>query len=131
MSFDIFKDIISSIYTKSGNVFEIDPVEAERVYNPWIVNMAMSMHDDTLYVANIVNQFHMLPKRMQYDFYYSAITPGKRYSKWVKPEKIDNLDLVKKAFNYSDAKARQALKVLTQDQIKKLKELENVGIIPK
>jgi hypothetical protein len=44
------------------------------------------------------------------------------FAKWAKAEKNDDLECVKLAYGLSDSKAREALKLLSEEQIQKLKE---------
>jgi hypothetical protein len=118
---DLFKDVINGILRNNREVFN-DP-EAERVYTPFLVNRALSYHQDSLYYANQLNQLHHLDKRPQIDFYLNTIRSHRRdWVKWVKPLKEEDLQAVKMYFGYSTAKAIEAMKLLTDEQITTIKE---------
>ena len=47
----------------------------------------------------------------------NIIRKRNRFSKWSKADNINNIQAVKEYFGYSDSKAKQALSILTEDQI--------------
>lgn len=49
------------------------------------------------------------------------------FAKWIKPEKSDDLECIKQVFGLSDRKAREALRLLSNEQIQKLKEQTDTG----
>ena len=50
-----------------------------------------------------------------------------RYAPWLKASKIDNLELVKEYFGYSDQKAKDALKILSDDDLEYIQDKLNKG----
>jgi hypothetical protein len=64
---------------------------------------------------------------MQYDYYLYGLSKNKRFSKWIKPEESDNLSIIKEYYGYSDKKAREVLLILSENQIKILKNKLNKG----
>ncbi len=78
--------------------------------------------------ANEMNRRHFLDKKLQNDFLLNTIRSQKRpFAKWIKVEKNDDLECIKQIFNFSDSKAREARRLLTQDQIQELKEKTDIG----
>jgi hypothetical protein len=77
--------------------------------------------------ANEMNMNHGLPSKLQYDFLLNSVRKRKRFSPWIKKEKIQDLDAVKSYYGYSNEKAQQALKILTKDQINYIKSKLDVG----
>jgi len=123
-----FFDFITSINdgSKGKNLFA-DPTVEEKAYVPFMVNRGLSLFNDTILLANEMNRRAVLPAQAQYDFLRLTVRPRKRFSKWFKKEDPDDLDTVKKAYNYSNEKAREALKILTSDQIKSIRMTLNPG----
>jgi len=114
-------DIINTItFTKKLK----DPeTPVENVYVPFIINKGLSLYVDTIFHANDMNMNSHLSKRMQYDYLMNSIVKKKRYSKWPKKATEDeNLELVKQYFGYNDQKAKQALRLLNEQQIKEIKQ---------
>lgn len=101
--------------------------ETEKGYAPFMVNRSLSYFPDTVALANIMNQYHHLDKKMQYHFLLNIVRKRKRFSKWVKPEVENELGVVKEYYGYSNEKARQALSLLSPSQIQQLKEKVNKG----
>jgi hypothetical protein len=95
---------------------------AEKGYNSFMVNRGLSYFADTVVIANEMNRHHHLDARMAYDFLINIVRKRKRFSKWIKPETVSDVEVVKEYYGYSNEKARQALSLLTSDQINELKK---------
>ena len=77
-----------------------------------------------------MNRRHHLDKKLQNDFLLNTIRSQKRtFAKWVKREKSEDIECVKLVYGFSNSKAREALRLLSNEQIQQLKEqTEIVGI---
>ena len=95
---------------------------AEREYNPFIINRGLSFFKDTILYANEMNRYHHLDNRVQFDFFINIIRKKKRWSKWIKSSDIDNLELIKEYYGYSNEKAKSALSLMSNEQIEQLKQ---------
>ena len=82
---------------------------------------------DTLAFANEMNRYPNLDKRLQYSFFLNTVRPKKRFSPWGKKEKVKDLEIVKQYYGYSNEKAKQALRILSPDQLNYIKEKLNRG----
>ena len=113
-------DFVNAIhYTKENLIVD---EWSEKQYNPFIVNKSLSFGADTVIPANEMNSRPHVEKRLQFDFLSSTIRPRKRFNEWVKAEKIEELEIIKKYYSYNTEKALQALKILSSEQIQVLKE---------
>ena len=112
-------DFIKAI-NESKNVMKNDPF-AEKDYIPFLVNRGLSFFQDTILQVNEMNRNHFLDNKLQFDYLINNIRPRKRWSKWLKPDKIDNLELVKLYFGFGNEKAKDALEVLTNEDIEEIK----------
>jgi 5-carboxymethyl-2-hydroxymuconate isomerase len=75
-----------------------------------------------------MNRCHFIDNKLQNDFLLHTIRSRKRpFAKWVKAEKSDDIELVKLVYNLSDSKAREALRLLSEDDMKLLKEKFDIG----
>ena len=102
---------------------------SEKQYIPYIVNRGLSFGADTVIPANEMNSRPHLDRKLQFDFLINTIRPRKRYNKWVKADKVEAIELVKTYYGYSIEKARQALSILTSEQLDHLKQkLEKGGL---
>ena len=95
---------------------------SEKQYNPYLINRALSFGHDTIIPANEMNCRAHLDNRLQNTFFINIVQPRKRYNKWLKPEKLENLELVQQYYGYSIKKARHVLALLNDSQIKTIKE---------
>ena len=120
------KDWLNSINQTKKNLTEEDP-SLEKNYAPYIVNRIYSGHLDSIMFANEMNQYHFLPKKMQYDFFLNTLRPKKRFSPWLRKDEIKDLDMVKRYYGYSNEKAKQALKILTTEQLNFIKSKFETG----
>ena len=120
------KDWLNSINSNKDNLIEEDP-EAISSYPPYIVNRCLSGHLDTVLFANEMNKYSNIDKDMQYSFFLYTLRKRKRFSPWLKKEQMDNLDLVKKHYGYSNEKAKVAVSLLTKTQLELIRNKHDRG----
>jgi hypothetical protein len=77
--------------------------------------------------ANEMNRYNFLDKDMQYSFYLNSLRKKKRFSPWLRKDKVTDLESVKQYYGYSNEKASQALKILTKEQINFIKQRLDIG----
>jgi hypothetical protein len=119
-----FEYINAINYTKKDIM--VDDI-AEKEYNAFLVNRTLSYFPDTILYANEMNTKHHIDSRLQFDFFINIIKKRKRFSKWAKPIEIENLQLIKEYYGYSNEKAKSALSLMSNEQIDKLKQRINKG----
>ena len=95
---------------------------AEKEYNPFIINRGLSFFRDTILYANEMNRYHHLDHRLQFDFFINIIKRKKRWSKWIKPQEVANLELIKEYYGYSNEKAKSVLPLFNDEHIETLKQ---------
>lgn len=123
-------DFIEAISHTKKDLFEDATVE--KVYSPFLTNRGLSFFSDTILYANEMNLRSTLDKRPQFTYLLNSIRPRKRYSKWFKKEKTERLDIVSEYFGYSTSKAKDIIRILTDEQIKSIKkQLEKGGTTTK
>jgi hypothetical protein len=121
------KDWIDSLSFNKNNLTEEDPTIIKD-YPPYIINRCLSGHIDCIMFANEMNMKHYLPKDMQYSFYLNSLRKKKRFSPWIRKDKVKDLECVKQYYGYSNEKASQALKILNKEQLEFIKKrLEKGG----
>jgi len=121
------KDYLNSINYTKKSVMESDDPAWEKKYPAYIVNKCMSHHMDTVMYANEMNMCQHLDSKLQYDFFINIVRSRKRFSPWDKKQKMNDLEVVKQYYGYSNEKARQALNILTPDQLNFIKNKLNKG----
>jgi hypothetical protein len=124
-------DFVASINSTKKNLMkgtENDKL-AEKTYNAFITNKAQSYFADTIQLANMMNVHHGLDNKLQYSFLINIVRPSKRFSKWVKKDKDSDLELVMSYYGYNRQKAKAAIKLLSPDQMKTIKnKLDKGGV---
>ena len=112
-------DYLNAINTTKKDIM-VDDV-AEKAYASFMVNRGLSDFPDTMLFANEMNVNHHIDHRLQFDFFINIIKKKKRFSKWAKPINIENLELIKEYYGYSNEKAKSVLSLLNGEQINELK----------
>jgi hypothetical protein len=116
------KDWLNSI-----NFTKEDLKEDIKEYSPFIINRCLSGHIDCVMYTNEMNIHHQLDKDMQYSFYLNSIRKRKRFSPWLRKDKVKDLECVKQYYGYSNEKASQALKILNKEQLNFIKRRLEIG----
>lgn len=120
------KDWLNSINFTKENLLEQNPALVKE-YPPFIINKCLSGFVDTILFSNEMNMNHHLDNDMQYSFYLNSLRKKKRFSPWLRKDKIKDLDYVKRYYGYSNEKAQQALKILTKEQLNFIKSKFETG----
>jgi hypothetical protein len=121
-------DYVNLILQKKKEDEELDYKE----YAPFIVNRALSYHIDCVLYANEMNLHPNIDKEMQYQYLLNTIRPMKRkYQPWQKSEIDKDIECVKTYFGYSNEKAKDALRILNDEQIAEIKAKTNKGGVAK
>jgi len=118
-------DYLNSINDHKRDIMEDDI--AEKQYVPFVVNRSLSYFPDTAQLANVMNRYHHIDNKLQYHFLINIIRKRKRFSKWIKPETESDIEAIKEYYGYSNEKARQALTLLSPEQIKIIKQKVSKG----
>ena len=120
------KDWLNSINFNKRNLIEEDP-SIIKDYAPYIINRCLSGNLDCIMFANEMNKYSFLDKDMQYSFYLNTLRKKKRFSPWLRKDKVTDLEIIKQYYGYSNEKASQALKILTPEQISYIKQRLDTG----
>ena len=116
------KDWLNSInFNKEDLTYDI------KTYPPYVINRCLSGFIDTIMYANEMNRYHNLDKDMQYSFYLNSVRKRKRFSPWLRKDKVTDLECVKQYYGYSNEKAYQALKILDKKQLNFIKQRLETG----
>lgn len=119
-------DFLTSINSSKENLVEKEPL-CEKEYIPFVVNKCLSYFPDTIFYANQINIRSGLDKKMQYDYLRLSVSKRKRFSKWFKEEKNDNIKLIQEYYGYSYRRAKEVLECLTDDNIRTIKDSLKTG----
>jgi hypothetical protein len=124
-------DYVNSINISKENMMrgtENDEL-AEKGYEPFLANRSLSYFEDTIGMANEMNFRSYLDKKLQYEFLLNTIRKRKRFSKWIKADKNDQIEVIQEYYGYSRRKAEESLTILSNDQINEItNKLEKGGL---
>ena len=119
-------DFLNSINQTKVNIMDEDAL-TEKEYPPFVVNRTLSYFLDTIMYANEINTHHHADNKLQFDYLLNSIRSKRRFSRWLKPDENKNLDVIKEHYGYSNQKAKDALNILTEDQLSLLNERMEKG----
>lgn len=124
---DIFKEVVPAILQTKEHVITS---ENEADYVPFIVNKAISFHRDCVLYANEMNKLPNTDKLLQFHYLLNSVRGYRRpFQKWMKRETIEDLEAVKEYYKISSEKAKDALSILSEDQISFIrKRLDKGGL---
>ena len=115
-------EFVNAINGNKENLFETKGY-ADSDYNPFIVNRQFSYFPDTIFIANEANRLNNTPSRSLFDFYRFMVDPRKRYAKWGKPVKHENIEILMKTYDISLNKALDIVELFSKEELKKLSEI--------
>ena len=119
-------DYVNQILQGKKQLIVDDVTESE--YVPFLVNRSLSYQIDCVSYANEMNRRSFIDKKLQNDFLLNTIRSKKRpFVKWAKSDKSEDIQCIKTVYGFSDTKALEALRLLTDEQIKELKEKTGIG----
>ena len=101
--------------------------ENEKDYLPFITNRMLGYFQDTVLLANVMNQYHFLDKPLQFSFLINTVRKRKRFTKAIKADEISDIDVIKEYYGYSNEKARQVFSLFDSEQLTILREKVNKG----
>ncbi len=109
---------LKAINESKENLLDTPDSTWTKKYPPFIINRCLSMFYDTIMHSNEMNGLHFLPKRMQFHYFINSIRKKRRFGgKWLSQKKVKDLEVIKEYYGYSNQKAKQALNLLSDDQI--------------
>ena len=121
------KDYLNAINHTKEKLMDTEDEEWERKYPPFIVNKCLSGFQDTIMLVNEINCTPNVDKKLQFDFLINSLRSRKRFAPWMKAKKLKNLEYVKEYYGYNNEKAKVALDILSNEQVKTIKDSLNKG----
>ena len=119
-------DFIKSVSNTKQDMLKDGP-EMAKYYAAFIINRGLGYFPDTVLIANDMNMYPDIPVESQYYYYMGAIRKGKRFSKWHKPQKDADIELIQKIYNVRLEVAKQYHKLISDADMAKLHELSDTG----
>jgi len=116
------KEYLNAINHTKKNVMASEDTMWVKKYPAFIVNKMLSAFSDTIMLVNEMNRNHFIDKDMQFQFLLNSIRAKKRFSPFLRANKLKDIECVKEYYGYSNDKAKSALDILTKDEINLIKE---------
>ena len=121
------KEYLKAINTSKERLMDSEDEQWEKKYPPYIVNKCLAPFQDTIFLVNEMNMNHQIDKKLQFDFLLNTLRTRNRYTPWLKAKKEKYLEYVKEYYGYSNEKAKSALNILNDEQIKTIMNSLNKG----
>jgi len=118
-------DFVKSVSYDKKDIM-VDDIE-EKAYQPFLINKALSYHQDAVFLVNEMNTRHSTGHRLQYCFFINTLRKRQRFSKWHKPFESKKVETVKSAFGVSSQRAKEYLELLSDKQYRDLKDSMKIG----
>ena len=116
------KEYLKAINTSKEKLMDGEDEMWEKKYPAFIINKCVAPFQDTIFLVNEINMNHHTDKKLQFDFLINSLRPRKRFTPWLRATKLENLEYVKEFYGYSNAKAKAALDILSEEQISAIKK---------
>ena len=113
-------DYLNAINVNKEPLLDESETYSKQSYPPFVVTRCLSYFPDTLFAANEVNIRPHMDSKMHFDFLRGAVRPRKRFSKWLKREEDERVVALVEYYGFSSRKAREALTVLSEEQISEI-----------
>lgn len=109
-------DYVNAITLTKDQRLADSPV-IDTVYEPYVVNRALSYFHECVLAANLMNEKSHLPKHLQFLFLLGVLRPRKRFSKWFKHKIADDSRVVAEYYECSLRHAINITSLHTTEQL--------------
>ena len=93
-------------------------IRESKDYKPFFINRSLSYYPDLIFHANMMNENPMIEVKAHYDFLHQIVEKKSRKKQyWIKVKKLEDLEIVKEYYNYSNKRALESLNILTEADI--------------
>ena len=121
-------DFLNEINYGKNNLMADDiDHQVEKKYLPFIVNKGLSYTMDTVLHANEMNIRPNTEKKLQFEYLINTIRRNKRFPKWIKLEENETIKLIMEYYGYNVHRAKEALPLLSTEDLNQIKEKLDKG----
>lgn len=117
MDWELLKDVSE----KKENIIKRDP-ERIKDWNPYAVNMVLSLHKDAILFVNEVNCRPKITPMQHYKYLFYALPKARRFAKKAKPKRMEKLEVIRAYYDYNMTRALEVVDLLSDDDIKVMKQ---------
>lgn len=122
-------DTINALSSTRPLTFE-ELHERNYPYEPFMVNRAFSLSEDAVRAAALMNERPHLDKDMQATFYIHTLRPRRRFEKWPKGLKNDEVEILAEYYGMSLREAKLHANLHTKEQYAVMREVLEQGARP-
>lgn len=120
-------DFLTAINYSKETLLDDENNLNEKDYTPYVVNRCLSYFPDTILQSNQMNALPSIQKKMHFDYLRLSVRQRKRFSKWLKDEENEVIAMLKQVYNYSHKTAKEVVPLLSENDIKVLRDLTFIG----
>ena len=117
-------DYINSVTRNKKNMIRGTDNEelAEKGYNAFLTNKALSFHVDTILYANEMNKRAHIDSRMQYEYYLESVRSMSRGFFWPKKEANEDLEIIASYCKVNLERAKEIYRIIGKDGVDDIKK---------
>lgn len=114
-----YLNLINKAVTDPGIIVD------DKIYNQFLINRGLSLHIDTIAIANEMNKYGCVSNQMHFDFLRNVVSPRTRFAKWPKPQTSGKAYTISQYYGISQKKAYDYIGIISDDQVELMeKELK-------
>ena len=115
-------DFLNAINYKKNDIIRDDP-QSVKEYEPYRINKFLSQNVDSILYVNEMNSRPHCDVELQFDYFINSLRERKRKAqKWHVSESFNDIEVVKEYYGYSDAKAKIALSIISDNELEYIKQ---------
>jgi hypothetical protein len=106
----------------------------EHKYSQWRTNIALSNFSDTISQANDMNTNYHISDKLHYEYFYYSVRKRNRWASAAdkvaqkkQEQEQELLSLIQHYYKYNIERAKEALKILSKDQIDIIRKKQEKG----
>jgi hypothetical protein len=103
--------------SRTKNQAVLNEPQFSKDYVPFIINRALSYHEDAVIAANWMNERPWLDAALQFQFLLNRLAARKRFSKWIKTTVPNDVRDVAEYYDCSLRHARDIVPLHTKEQM--------------
>lgn len=104
---------------------------AEKGYNAFLTNRALSFHIDTVLYANEMNRRGGLDGLLQYEYYLHSVRPMKRGYFWPKKTADEAVQTIQDKYKVNPIRGREILAIIGMEGVEQIRKTANKGGVVK
>lgn len=107
-----------------------DLIEDNLPYEPFMINRAFSLTEDTVLAAAQMNERPYLDKDVHATYYVHALRPRRRFEKWPKLLDDPDIKIIAQYYGMSPREAKLHLHLHTKEQVNVMRQALSEGARP-